>query len=164
MPAVVIPARAGVLSAVGLLTSPRQRDLVRSWPTPAVRTGLDAAQADLARQAQRLVGEGATATTTVDCRYEGQSHEITVGAIEDFHDAHRARNGFARPGALVEVIAIRASATRPAPVAAASLPTIERSGTVGPVAVAERDCSIWVPRGWRAEPGAAGSLLLRRAR
>ena len=34
MAAVVVPPRAGVLSAVGLLAAPRQVDLVRSWPTP----------------------------------------------------------------------------------------------------------------------------------
>ena len=34
MPAVVVPARAGVLSAVGILSAPPRRDLVRSWPTP----------------------------------------------------------------------------------------------------------------------------------
>ena len=42
MPAVIVPARAGVLSAVGLLTAPRRRDLVRSWPTPGDHTGLGA--------------------------------------------------------------------------------------------------------------------------
>ena len=34
MPAVVVPPRAGVLSAVGMLAAPRQVDLVRSWPDP----------------------------------------------------------------------------------------------------------------------------------
>ena len=51
MRAVVVPPRAGVLSAVGLLCSPRQRDLVRSWPTPGDHTGLDDALAALADEA-----------------------------------------------------------------------------------------------------------------
>ena len=34
IPTVIVPGAAGVLSAVGLLTSPRRRELVRSWPTP----------------------------------------------------------------------------------------------------------------------------------
>src|SRR5439155_13638719 len=41
MAAVIVPPRAGVLSAVGLLCSPRQRELVRSWPDPAERDGID---------------------------------------------------------------------------------------------------------------------------
>ncbi|MEW6153281.1 MAG: hydantoinase/oxoprolinase family protein, partial [Actinomycetota bacterium] len=55
MRAVVVPPRAGVLSAVGLLGGPRQRDLVRTWPTPDDHTGLDDALADLAHQAAAAV-------------------------------------------------------------------------------------------------------------
>ena len=58
MAAVIVPPRAGVLSAVGLLCAPRQRDLVRSWPTrPRSRDGLDAALAELAaaRRSRRSV-------------------------------------------------------------------------------------------------------------
>ncbi len=39
MAAVVVPARAGVLSAAGLLAAPRQVDLVESWPDPADHQG-----------------------------------------------------------------------------------------------------------------------------
>ena len=35
--------------------------------------------------------------TTVDCRYPGQSHEITVPTVADFHAEHERRNGYARP-------------------------------------------------------------------
>ncbi|HET6954912.1 MAG TPA: hydantoinase/oxoprolinase family protein, partial [Acidimicrobiales bacterium] len=40
MPAVLVPARAGVLSAVGMLAAPVQHDLVRTWPTPDDHEGL----------------------------------------------------------------------------------------------------------------------------
>ena len=50
MPAVVVPPRAGVLSAVGLLASPAQADAVRSWATPEDQRGLDAALAELGRE------------------------------------------------------------------------------------------------------------------
>ena len=43
MRAVIVPAGAGVLSAVGLVTSPVERELVRSWPGGASLEGLDAA-------------------------------------------------------------------------------------------------------------------------
>ena len=41
MPAVVVPPRAGVLSAVGILGAPRQVDLVRSWGFPCRSPGRD---------------------------------------------------------------------------------------------------------------------------
>src|SRR5205085_11359844 len=110
MAAVVVPPRAGVLSAVGLLCSPRQRDLVRSWPTPADDDGLADAITVLADDARRAVGgagRDVEVTTSVDCRYAGQSHELTVPSPDDFPAEHRRRNGYARPGAPVEVVAVR---------------------------------------------------------
>src|SRR5438876_2478568 len=95
MAAVVVPPRAGVLSAVGLLCSPRQRELVRSWPVPSVHDELDRALAALAAEARAAVGAGAEVETAVDCRYAGQSHELTVRSIGEFADEHRSRNGYA---------------------------------------------------------------------
>jgi N-methylhydantoinase A/oxoprolinase/acetone carboxylase beta subunit len=173
MPAVVVPARAGVLSAVGLLTAPRRRDLVRSWPTPDDHDGLDAALAALADEARSLVAGGATADvvaevtveTAVDCRYRGQSHELTVPTVAAFHDEHRRRNGYARPDDPVEVIALRVVARRPPALAGDDLPAparLPRGPVSGPAVIAEPDCTIWVADGWRAEVGAAGALVLRR--
>ena len=198
MPAVVVPARAGVLSAVGLLTAPRRRDLVRSWATPDDHAGLDAARAELGDQVRALVagpeGEAGEAeepasgrgldievTTALDCRYRGQSHELTVDDVAAFHDEHRRRNGYARPGDRVEVVALRATATRPPAVDAGALPAPERLAervepapqgpegvsdgpeVVGPAVIAEPDCTVWVAEGWVARPGAGGALVLRRA-
>jgi 5-oxoprolinase (ATP-hydrolysing) len=98
----------------------------------------------------------------VDCRYKGQSHELTVAEVSDFHDEHRRRNGYARPGDPVEVIALRARAEVASPVDPAALPTTPRSAVTGPAVVAEPDCTIWVPAGWQGEVGAAGAYVLRR--
>src|SRR5205807_5061125 len=86
MAAVVVPPRAGVLSAVGLLTSPRQRELVRSWPTPGDRADLGEALEKLAAEAGSLVGDddGVEVTVALDCRYAGQSHELTVDDVAAF--------------------------------------------------------------------------------
>jgi N-methylhydantoinase A/oxoprolinase/acetone carboxylase beta subunit len=167
MPAVIVPARAGVLSAVGLLTAPRRRDVVRSWPNPQDQAGLAEALTLLANEATALVGPGGEATTVetaVDCRYRGQSHELTVPSVREFHDEHRRRNGYARPEAPVEVVALRAVATRPPTVAAADLPAAPRlAGEVrGPSVIAEPDCTIWVAGGWVAQGGADGALLMQR--
>ena len=187
MPAVIVPARAGVLSAVGLLTAPERRDVVRSWATPGDHTGLDAARDELAAEARALVTAGPTAegsdavevSTALDCRYRGQSHELTVPDLASFHDEHRRRNGYARPDDPVEVVAVRATATRPPAVDPAALPAPERLAPrpgdaaeaadgsareiVGPCVIAEPDCTVWVADGWVARPGRAGALVLRRA-
>ena len=162
---VIVPPRAGVLSAVGILTAPVQRDLVRSWPTPGDHAGLDAALAELAEAAAALVGGGARVTTSVDCRYVGQSHEITVPTVAEFEDEHARRNGYRLPDDPVEVIAIRATATEAAPLTMADLPapdTALEGAVVGPTPIVEADCTIWVPEGWRAEPGVDGAIVMRR--
>ena len=85
MATVIVPARAGVLSAVGLLAAPRQHDVVRSWPTPTDHAGLDDALSALAAEAvdalalRRRVGR--EVETAVDCRYAGQSHELRVPTV-----------------------------------------------------------------------------------
>ena len=164
MAAVIVPARAGVLSAVGLLTAPMQRDLVQSWPRPQDHTGLEPALSQLAARAAALVGPGAATTTAVDCRYAGQSHELTVPTVGDFHAAHRLRNGFDRADIVIEVVALRATAAIPSVLDQADLPAPDRPAVLGPGSVAEPDCTIWIPAGWSGEPGAAGSLVLRRER
>ncbi|MEA2827637.1 MAG: N-methylhydantoinase [Actinomycetota bacterium] len=169
MAAVVVPPRAGVLSAVGLLCSPRQRDLVRSWPTPADPSGLADAAAALGEEARGAIGgpdpEGdVDVTTSFDCRYAGQSHELTVASPADFPDEHRRRNGYARPEAAIEVVALRARARRPPPLAVTDLPpsNADRRPTSGPAVVVEADCTVWIPDGWSADVAADGSWVLRR--
>ena len=163
MAAVVVPPRAGVLSAAGILCSPRRRDLVRSWPSRAAGPDMDNALAELAERAGSVV-PGSEVTTSLDCRYAGQSHELTVASLENFHEEHRLRNGYARPDAPVEVVALRATATAPPPASIADLgrPPEEREPLTGPCVVAEADCTVWVPEGWRADVADDGSWLMRR--
>lgn len=161
MVTVVVPARAGVLSAVGCLAGPRQRNLVRTWPGGTDLGGLDGAVAALAETAAAAL-PGAEVTTSLACRYQGQGHELLVDAIEDFTAVHQRRNGYARPGTPVEVVAIRARARLTSPVAVGDLAPPERVATVGPAVIAESDCTIWVADGWRADPHARGALVLTR--
>jgi N-methylhydantoinase A/oxoprolinase/acetone carboxylase beta subunit len=162
MPSVIVPPRAGALSAVGLLASPQRREVVRSWARPDDTTGLDDARRDLADAAVRLVGPGADVETGLDCRYAGQSHEITVPTVAAFPAEHQRRNGYTRPDVAVEVVALRARASRAAPLRPDQLPAVDRATVVGPAVAAEADCTVWVPAGWAAQPGPLGCWLLAR--
>ncbi len=165
MPAVVVPARAGVLSAVGMLAAPRQVDRVQGWRDGRDHPGAMAAATTLAAGAGASVGAGEVILETLfDCRYAGQGHEIPVPSIEGFHAEHERRNGFARPESPVEVVALRASARVPSPIHLARLPeTGDRAGVVvGPAVISERDCTIWVADGWTASVGGGGAWLLTR--
>jgi N-methylhydantoinase A/oxoprolinase/acetone carboxylase beta subunit len=161
MGTVVVPPRAGVFSALGILCAPEQREVVASWPAPASRAGLDGARAALAGRAAALVPEGEV-ESWIDCRYVGQSHELTVTDVSEFPAVHAQRNGYARPGVDVEVVALRARASRAAPLTIADLPAPARAAVRGPAVVAEPDCTLWVPDGWAATPGAAGAWILER--
>jgi len=158
---VIVPARAGVLCAVGLLGAPVQHDIVQSWRDGDHRAALEC----LAKDAAALLATHGDAeiVTTVDCRYPGQSHELTVPTPDDFHAEHERRNGYARPLEEVEVVALRASVRVSSPVDIDALPSRDRGAVRGPVVVSEADCTIWVPEGWRGEPGRGGALLLHRA-
>ena len=162
MAAVLVPPRAGVLSAVGLLCAPPQRDAVRSWPGGSDLDGLEAAAAALAVETAASLGDDAVVNVAFDCRYEGQSHELTVADPAAFHAEHERRNGYAREHWPVEVTAIRASATLPAPLDVADLPAPSRHVVTGPTVLVEHDCTIWVPAGWDSRVGPLGTLVLER--
>ncbi len=158
VPAVIVPPRAGVLSAVGLLCAPRRREVVRSVGVG----GVDAARIAAVDSARELAGDGARLTTAFDCRYAGQSHEITVPSVSSFHAEHERRNGFRRDGVAVEVVAVRAAAERPAPLAVTDLRAVERQPIAGPAVVAEADCTVFAPAGWRGAVGPLGTWILTR--
>lgn len=168
MPTVIVPARAGVLSAVGLLASPPRREVVRSRPDPADLQDLDEELREVRDDVLALAGasDDVVVETALDCRYVGQSHELTVPSVDDFHEVHRQRNGFARPGSPVEVVAVRSTAQWPPVLAVEDLPVPDhRAGfadVAGPTVIAEPDCTIWVADGWRARAAATGALVLTR--
>src|SRR5690606_37345532 len=123
-------------------------------------------RADLAARAAALVGGTASTSTALDCRYQGQSHELSVAGVDEFPIEHERRNGYVRPGTPVEVIAVRATAERDPLVGISELPEVERlAGPVsGPCTIPESDCTIWIPAGWVAAPGKAGAIVVRRER
>jgi len=162
MRAVLVPPRAGVFSAVGLVASPRRRELVRSWAGSTEASALVAALEQLGAETAALVGPNAQVETALDCRYVGQSHELTVAAVDDFHAEHARRNGYAKLDTEVEVVALRARATSPAPMSITDFEAPARDAVRGPAVVSEADCTVYVPRGWHADVGPLGTWILRR--
>jgi N-methylhydantoinase A len=142
---VLVPAAAGVLSALGLAAADERRDAVRSYVTPLVDAG-------------ELPDEG-----EADLRYVGQSFELTVplgaGLAERFHEAHRERYGYADPGRAVELVAVRTADVRMAPAVSVTGP---RLVAAGPQVLELEGSTVWVPSGWAGETDAHGTLVLRR--
>ncbi len=136
MRGVIVPARAGVFSALGLLLSPPRIDVARSV---LLRSGDDALDGEV----QAVADEGAQrlpagdVTTMVDVRYLGQSHELAIPyqvgdgwhrLAERFHRAHDERNGFSRPSDPIEAVTVRAAAVGKPWFTLADLPTWQSVG------------------------------------
>jgi N-methylhydantoinase A len=161
MGGVVVPAHAGVFSALGLLLSPPRVDEARSVLLRSHDGGLDQEVAMAAAKAEQRLPGGAV-TTMVDVRYLGQSHEITVPYQADdgwfrlalrFNAAHLERNGFHREDDGIEAVTVRAEAVGTAWFTFDDLPVWEAHGDAGggsrtvltddgPV-----DASVWIRSG-----------------
>jgi N-methylhydantoinase A len=144
---VLVPAAAGVLSALGLVASDERRDRVRSYVVPLAEAG------DLP-----AVGE-------VDLRYAGQSFELTVplGAdlAETFHRAHEERYGYADRDATVELVAVRTADVRAGP--ELELPPAEPLHVTGPKVVELEGATCWLPPGWVGARDGDSTLVLTRS-
>jgi N-methylhydantoinase A len=129
MAGVAVPVHAGVLSAIGLLLAPPRADGARSVHIDDgdLLTAAAAASelADVTANQILRAGHALSGTShTLDVRYIGQAHEITVEwdvdeaievVVNRFEDAHSRRYGFARPGDRIEVVAVRATSFGTAP-------------------------------------------------
>lgn len=123
VPRVLVPRAAGVLSALGLLVSDLTYDesVSRVRPVAEVDTeGLAATLSDLEAQGRDRLDESEVAAVrverSVDCRYRGQSFELTVpvertpgleALAERFHAAHERRYGSASPDEPLELVTVR---------------------------------------------------------
>jgi N-methylhydantoinase A len=143
----MVPVHAGVLSALGMLTAPRGRQLSRT--RQGLLAGMTAAEieADLAQLRadgeRSLIQEGLdpgdiSARPSLDLRYRGQSYTLTVSwqgdgaaSAEAFHLAHQERYGH-RLDLPVELVNLRLQLQGPQP----SLPLhqLETAQAAGPSA------------------------------
>ena len=138
IPRVIIPAVAGVLSAMGLLTCEVGRDYGRSILRPMSDLNSELIMKQLSglenRGLQELRAEGIEEESiqreiSADLRYQGQSHELNVRLtpssgfeissqdldiwVESFHREHEARFGHASRNEDVELVALRLRMTAP---------------------------------------------------
>jgi N-methylhydantoinase A len=147
MSTVLVPAAAGVLSALGLVAADERLDAVRSYVVPLADAG------ELPQ------------TGEADLRYVGQSFELTVPLgprlAERFHEAHAARYGYSDPERRVELVAVRTAEIRPAPEITVSGPAARARG---PQVLELEGATAWVPAGWAGETDPYGTLVLRSAR
>ena len=148
--------------------SPEQRELVRSWPDPGARATDWTAARRRARGAARRRSvprrRRRPAGSTAGTRARATSSRSAI--VDDFPAEHERRNGFVRPGAPVEVVALRARVdASPRRSRSATSRRRPRAPCVGPAVVAEPDCTVWIPDGWRADarprPGALGGASAR---
>jgi len=144
MATVLVPAAAGVLSALGLVAADERRDHVRSYVVPLDEAG-------------ELPSEG-----EADLRYAGQSFELTVRLGPDlagrFHAAHARRYGYTDAERRIELVAVRTADVRTAPALTVTGP---RLTATGPRTLELEGATAWVPEGWRCETDAHGTLVLR---
>ena len=129
---VFVPDAAGVLSALGLVSSDERRDHVRSYVCPLAEAGElpDSGEADL--------------------RYHGQSFELSVplgdGLAERFHRAHEERYGYADAGRDIELVAVRTATVRRGP--DIRLRRGEPFEAAGPALVELAGATCFIPPGW----------------
>lgn len=121
---VLVPRANGVLSAVGLLAADEQHDAVRTHRTILDEADGEAIEATLSALTTEVRDaasdpDAAEVVRRADCRYAGQSHELTVPVgnpvavetlAEHFHTAHDRARGYRLADEPVELVSLRATA------------------------------------------------------
>jgi N-methylhydantoinase A len=121
---ILCPRASGVLAALGLVVSPRRRDVQRSVLLSGEGLSADAivqAVAELGTRARDAMREPqAELQTTYELRYRGQSFELAIAADphatpehlrEAFERVHEERYGYRDEEQPLELVTIRVSAT-----------------------------------------------------
>lgn len=119
IPAALIPAHPGLLSAVGLVLA----DVIRDYSLSVLRSGessmltLEALFAPLEKRARReMAAEGVTGEKlrlerALDMRYRGQSFEVTIPLQEDFrstfHNCYQDLYGYRDKDRDLEIVTLR---------------------------------------------------------
>ena len=145
---VLVPAAAGVLSALGLVASDERRDAVTSYVRPLSEV------ADLPAEGE------------ADLRYRGQSYELRVPLQPDlagaFHRAHGERYGYADREREIELVAVRTAETTAGPHFELPSPA-EPLRVDGPAVLELAGATCFVAPGWVGDRDGNSTLVLTRA-
>ena len=169
---IVVPRASGVLAALGLVISPRRRDVQRTvlLSGEALTPGaIEQAVDQLGEQARReLRAPEAQLKTTYELRYRGQAFELAVTGAPDpaqlrerFEERHQERYGYRDPEQELELVTIRVSAWLPGP----QLELGEREpepARPGPAVIELPESTVLVAEGWSARVDGHGSIHLER--
>ena len=147
MTTVLVPAAAGVLSALGLVAADERRDSVRTLRRAARR----------GRPAPRRRRGGPPLRRPV-VRADGPARAVPRRALPR---SARARYGYADRSRPIELVAVRTADVTPAPPISVDGPTLSARG---PEVLELDGATAWVPEGWAGETDAHGTLVLRRSR
>ncbi len=206
IPEVIVPVMPGALSAYGILVSDVVRDYSRTVLVK-IESGhgkgmeafrrIEKSLAELERTAlaefrSEKWAEKPKFRRSADVRYYGQGYEVNVPfsarLIQDFHDEHKRRYGYAHPERLVEVVTVRTRALIPSRQRSVPRPTrgagerlnapvwfagrklqtavVRReslkSSLQGPAIITEYSATTVVPPGWRVAVQPTGDLILSR--
>lgn len=172
IPTVIVPPGQGAFSAFGMLLADVQHDFSRTAVTPLADVddaSLDAGFTEMATEARRVLaeegftGDAQLLTRSVDVRYAGQEHTVTVAvpagqdvaaAIErEFATLHERQYGHTMTDP-IEVTTLRLRAT--GVVDKPSLPTLARRAAGGPQPQGHRPVYLSA-----AEPAARYGLYTR---
>jgi N-methylhydantoinase A len=140
---VLVPAAAGVLSALGLAVADERRDAVTSYLCALEDAG-------------ELPVEG-----EAELRYRGQSFELTVPLqprlAEAFHHQHEARYGYADRERPIELVAVRTADVQLGP--RLDLPGADSLEARGPRVLELDGATCWIPPGWMGVRDGTSSTL-----
>ena len=184
---VVCPRAGGVLSALGMVVSPRRRDVQRSVFLTGEALSADAiadVAAELAGEARAQLRAGDD--DAVDCRavfelrYRGQAFELAVeGSLDadparlrdDFEALHEDRYGYHDPDGTLELVTLRVSASVAGaevslgdggPDAAGDEDGRDAGEITGPTVIALPETTLLVPEGWAGATDTHGTITLHR--
>jgi len=145
IPAVIVPARPGALSAFGILVSDVVKDFSRtvlwqmagSLPHRELKNEFQKLESAARKQFSAEGWRGKLALEpSVDLRYRGQGYELNIPLGKDlskaFHAEHQRRYGYHHTGREVELVTLRIRARMPAPKLAIGRSRLARAARAKP--------------------------------
>jgi N-methylhydantoinase A len=176
---VLCPRASGVLAALGLIASPRRRDVQRTVLLSGdalSHQAIERVTAELGAQAQAALRvDDADLRGVFELRYRGQSFELAVTAPglapapaqlrELFEREHEERYGYSDPEQELELVTVRVSATAPGAELASDpgAGRVENAARIdGPTVIPLPTSTVLVPAGWSATVDAAQAIRMER--